>query len=210
MYKNRNDVVYLITDRRGISEDQFFSRIQEAIDAGVELLQLREKDATTREMIALGGRLRAMTRGTKTALIIDDRVDVALAVDADGVHVGADDMPVATVRKLLGPDKIVGATAKTVEQALAAQNDGADYVGTGAIFDTPTHDNPVRTTVETLADVAKATDIGVFAIGGLTADNVHAIQGSGANGACVVRFLMQSDDVIGDVERLRSVLREEV
>ena len=207
MFENKKDAIYLITDARGLDEETFYARIEEACRAGIDILQLREKEATTRELLEKGARMQQIAKEYGVPFVIDDRVDVALALDTDGVHVGADDLPVAMARKLLGPDKIVGATAKTVEAARAAQKDGADYLGVGAIFSTTTHDNPVRTSVDTLKDIVQAVDIGVLAIGGLTADNVDVLRGTEANGACVVRYLMQSEQVTKDVTRLRQALQ---
>lgn len=207
MFENKKDAIYLITDARGLDEETFYARIEEACRAGIDILQLREKEATTRELLEKGARMQQIAKEYGVPFVIDDRVDVALALDTDGVHVGADDLPVAMARKLLGPDKIVGATAKTVEAARAAQKDGADYLGVGAIFATTTHDNPVRTSVDTLKDIVQAVDIGVLAIGGLTADNVDVLRGTEANGACVVRYLMQSEQVTKDVTRLRQALQ---
>lgn len=207
MFENKKDAIYLITDARGLDEETFYARIEEACRAGIDILQLREKEATTRELLEKGARMQQIAKEYGVPFVIDDRVDVALALDTDGVHVGADDLPVAMARKLLGPDKIVGATAKTVEAARAAQKDGADYLGVGAIFATTTHDNPVRTSVDTLKDIVQAVDIGVLAIGGLTADNVDVLRGTEANGACVVRYLMQSEQITKDVTRLRQALQ---
>ena len=207
MFENKKDAIYLITDARGLDEETFYARIEEACRAGIDILQLREKEATTRELLEKGARMQQIAKEYGVPFVIDDRVDVALALDTDGVHVGADDLPVAMARKLIGPDKIVGATAKTVEAARAAQKDGADYLGVGAIFSTTTHDNPVRTSVDTLKDIVQAVDIGVLAIGGLTADNVDVLRGTEANGACVVRYLMQSEQVTKDVTRLRQALQ---
>ena len=207
MFENKKDAIYLITDARGLDEETFYARIEEACRAGIDILQLREKEATTRELLEKGARMQQIAKEYGVPFVIDDRVDVALALDTDGVHVGADDLPVAMARKLLGPDKIVGATAKTLEAARAAQKDGADYLGVGAIFATTTHDNPVRTSVDTLKDIVQAVDIGVLAIGGLTADNVDVLRGTEANGACVVRYLMQSEQITKDVTRLRQALQ---
>lgn len=207
MFENMKHGIYLITDSRGISESTFYARIEEACRAGIDILQLREKQATTRELLEKGARIQAIAAQYKVPFVIDDRVDIALALDADGVHVGADDMPVSIARRLLGPGKIVGATAKTVEAAVHAQRDGADYLGVGAIYPTTTHDAPVRTSVETLRDIVQNVHIGVLAIGGLTADNVDVLQGTGIHGVCVVRYLMQSKDVTRDVLRLREAQR---
>lgn len=209
MFEKKKDAIYLITDPRGLDENTFYARIEEACRAGIDILQLREKEASTAEILQKGARIKDICKKYGVPFVMDDRVDIALALDTDGVHVGADDLPVAMARKLLGPEKIVGATAKTVEAAKKAEVDGTDYVGVGAIYPTTTHDNPVRTSVDSLKAIAEAVNIGVLAIGGLTADNVHILKNTGNNGACVVRYLMQSDDVTADVKRLRDALREE-
>lgn len=209
MFEKKKDAIYLITDPRGLDENTFYARIEEACRAGIDILQLREKEASTAEILQKGARIKDICKKYGVPFVMDDRVDIALALDTDGVHVGADDLPVAMARKLLGPEKIVGATAKTVEAAKKAEADGADYVGVGAIYPTTTHDNPVRTSVDSLKAITEAVNIGVLAIGGLTADNVHILKNTGNNGACVVRYLMQSDDVTADVKRLRDALREE-
>ncbi len=208
MYKTREKGVYLITDSRGLSEKEFYERIETACREGIALLQLREKDSSTAELLERGRKIKEIAGHYSTPFVIDDRVDIALAVGADGVHVGAVDMPVAIARRLLGPGKIVGATAKTVEAAKKAERDGADYVGVGAIYDTTTHANPVRTSVETLAEIKKAVDIDVFAIGGLRAENLDILKGSGVDGVCVVRYLMQSEDVEGDLKRLKEAVEK--
>ena len=125
--------LYFITDSTGFTEEEFLRRTEAALQGGVTFLQIREKDRSTREYIALAEKVHALTRKYNVPLIIDDRVDVALAMDAEGVHVGQSDMPVATARRLLGKEKIIGATAKTVPQAMEAYEQGADYLGVGAI-----------------------------------------------------------------------------
>ena len=139
-------------------------------------------------------RIAQLGRGASVPLIIDDRVDVAIACDAAGVHVGASDLPVAVCRRLLGPDKIVGATAKTVEAAVAAYNDGADYLGTGAIYPTTTHVTTKVTPVSVLNDVCRAVPIPVVAIGGLNADNMDVLADSPIKGIAVVSAVMKADD----------------
>lgn len=159
-------------------------------------------------MLEIARRVGAIAKKHGVPYVIDDRVDICLAADADGVHLGADDLPVAMAREILGKDKIIGATAKTVEAAMQAEADGADYLGVGAIYDTTTHDNPVRTSVETLAQIVQHVNIPVYAIGGLRADNVSILKGSGAHGVCVVRYLMQSEDAQSDVEALRVAMQD--
>ena len=142
--------LYFITDSTGFEKDEFLRRVRSALEGGVTIIQLREKNRTTREYIELAEAVHGITKEFNVPLIIDDRIDVMLAVDAEGVHVGAEDMPVVLARKLIGKDKILGATAKTVEAATAAYNDGADYLGVGAIYPTTTKVKTILTSTETM------------------------------------------------------------
>ena len=137
--------LYLVSDSTGLSEDEFLRRLEQALRGGVTLLQLREKNRTTLEYYELARKVKKLTDAYGVPLMIDDRVDIALAVDAAGVHVGAEDMPVREARRLMGPDKIVGATAKRVDTAMQAEADGADYLGVGAIYPTTTKVKTVLT-----------------------------------------------------------------
>lgn len=186
--------LYLVTDSTNMTEDEFLSKVEAACRGGVTLIQLREKNQTTKEYIDLANKVKAISDRYDLPLLIDDRLDVAMAVDAAGVHVGADDMPVALARKLLGPDKIVGATAKTVEAAMIAQADGADYLGVGAIYPTTTKVKTVLTKVETLQDICEHVSIPVGAIGGLNKDNCDILKGTDIDGLCVVSAIMKQDD----------------
>lgn len=191
---NFDSTLYFITDSTGLSEEEFLSRVKSACEGGVTLIQIREKERSTREYISLTLKVHEITKGYGIPLIVDDRVDVAMATDAEGVHVGQSDMPVFMARKLLGQNKIVGATAKTVEQAIKAYNEGADYLGVGAIYPTTTKVKTVLTSVDTLCDIVKAVPIKVNAIGGLNKDNIGVLKGSGIDGICVVSAVMKSDD----------------
>ena len=186
--------LYFITDSTGFTEKEFLRRTEAALQGGVTLLQLREKDKSTREYIALAQKVHEITRRYNVPLIIDDRVDVALAIDAEGVHVGASDMPVATARKLMGEDKIIGATAKTVPQALEAWQQGADYLGVGAIYPTTTKVKTVLTSTDTLREICNAVPIPANAIGGLNQDNIDVLAGIPIAGICVVSAIMKAED----------------
>lgn len=165
-----------------------------ALQGGVTILQLREKERSTRDMIALAEKVHALTRSHGVPLIIDDRVDVALAVGAEGVHLGADDMTVATARRILGDGMIIGATAKTVPWALDAYAQGADYLGVGAIFPTATKVKTVLTSTDTLRAICGAVPIPVNAIGGLDRSNIGVLQGIPIAGICVVSAIMSAAD----------------
>ena len=200
--------MYLITDSNNYTEEEFLFRVEEALKGGVTLLQLREKNKTTKEYIELAEKVHLYTKKYGIPLIIDDRVDVALAVNAEGVHVGSSDMPVSYARKLMGRDKIIGATAKTVASALAAYHNGADYLGVGAIYPTSTKVKTTLTSVNTLDDICKAVPIPVNAIGGLNQQNTAVLCGVGIAGICVVSAVMKADDPKSEAEILLKIAKE--
>ena len=185
--------LYFITDSTGFEKDEFLKRVRSALGGGVTIIQLREKNRTTREYIKLAEAVHAITKEFNVPLIIDDRIDVMLAVNAEGVHVGAEDMPVAVARKLIGNDRILGATAKTVEAATKAYNDGADYLGVGAIYPTTTKVKTVLTSTETLDAITKAVPIPVNAIGGLNSTNLGVLKGINIAGVCAVSAIMKAE-----------------
>lgn len=206
--KNFDTTLYFITDSTGFEEEEFLRRVEEALEGGATILQLREKNKTTREYITLAEKVHALTKRYNVPLIIDDRVDVALAVDAEGVHLGAEDMTIAQARKILGEDKIIGATAKTVPWALDVYNQGADYLGVGAIYPTTTKVKTVLTSTETLRDICKAVPIPVNAIGGLNKGNIDVLAGIPIAGICVVSAIMKADDPRIAVEELTARAHE--
>lgn len=186
--------MYFITDSTNYDEEEFLSRVEQALMGKVTLLQLREKEKTTREYIEIAKKVHVLTKKYNVPLIIDDRADVALAINAEGVHVGQSDMPVSLARKLMGENKIVGATAKTVPQAKEAYEQGADYLGVGAIFPTTTKVKTVLTSTDTLKEICKSVPIPVNAIGGLNKDNIDILKGIPISGICVVSAIMKSDN----------------
>lgn len=191
--KKFNTKMYFITDSTDFSEEDFLWRVEEALKGGVTLLQLREKNKDTRAYIELAKKVHTLTNKYNIPLIIDDRVDVCMAIGAEGVHLGMADMPVKTARKLLGEDVIIGATTKKVEQAKAAYEDGADYLGVGAIYPTTTKVKTVLTSVDTLNDICSCVPIPVNAIGGLNKDNIDILKDSDIDGICVVSAIMKAD-----------------
>ena len=202
--KNFDTTLYFITDSTGFTEAEFLRRVEAALEGGATILQLREKNKSTREYIALAEKVHALTKKYNVPLIIDDRLDVALAIDAEGIHVGAEDMPVATARKLMGDDKIVGATAKTVPWAKDVYAQGADYLGVGAIYPTTTKVKTVLTSTDTLRDICNAVPIPVNAIGGLNKDNIGVLAGIPIAGICVVSAIMKADDPKMAAEELKA------
>ena len=200
--------LYFITDSSNYTEQEFLSRVEKALQGGVTLVQLREKEKTTREYIELAQKVHSITKKYNVSLIIDDRVDVALAIDAEGVHVGQSDMPVNLARKLMGEEKIVGATTKTVEQAKEAFEQGADYLGVGAIYPTTTKVKTVLTSTDTLNDICHAVPISVNAIGGLNKDNIDVLEGISISGICVVSAIMKADDPKTATQELKAKAQE--
>ena len=186
--------LYFITDSTGFTEEEFLRRTEAALQGGVTLLQLREKEKTTREYLNLARKVHDLTKQHRVPLIIDDRVDIAMAIDAEGVHLGQSDMPIDLARRILGSGRIIGATAKTVPQALEAWEQGADYLGVGAIWPTTTKVKTVLTATDTLRNICGAVPIPVNAIGGLNRDNIDILAGIPVAGICVVSAIMKAED----------------
>lgn len=187
--------LYLVTNRYQDSLETFLKKVEQACQSGVTMVQLREKQLTTNQYYELAKIVKQITDTYQVPLIIDDRLDVCLAVDAAGLHIGDDELPVSVARQVLGTEKILGVTAKTVKRALEAEKSGADYLGTGAIFPTTTKENAPITLISTLKDICQTVDIPVVAIGGLTCENIHQLSGTDIAGIAVVRDLMQARDI---------------
>lgn len=200
--------LYFVTDSTNWEEEAFLSVVDKACAGGATIVQLREKNRTGREYLDLAIKTKAVTDKYGIPLIIDDRADIALAADAAGVHVGQSDLPVYAARKIMGKEKIVGATAKTVEQALEAQRQGADYLGVGAMYPTTTKVITVLTKPETLCAICAAVDIKVNAIGGLNKDNLEIIKGIPVDGICAVSAIMKADDPLEAAKQLKSAFIE--
>jgi thiamine-phosphate pyrophosphorylase len=199
--------VYLITDRRIAGGRPILEIVRAAIAGGATVVQLREKEASTREMIELGRALLAITRAAGVPLIVNDRVDVALAIEADGVHVGQEDMPAALTRRLIGPHRILGVSAATVAEAEQAVRDGADYLGVGDVYGTPSKPDagpPIG--LEGLAAIARAVAIPVVAIGGITPENAAATIDAGAVGVAVISAIVGAPDPAAAARRLRQAV----
>ena len=187
--------LYLVTNRYQDSLENFLEKVETACRTGVTIIQLREKNLTTNQYYQLAKQVKEITDAYQVPLIIDDRLDICLAVDAAGLHIGDDELPVSVARKVLGSEKILGVTAKTVKRALEAETAGADYLGTGAIFPTTTKENAPITLISTLKTICQTVAIPVVAIGGLTSENIDQLIGTGIAGVAVVRDLMQAEDI---------------
>ena len=193
--KKETLLLYAITDRGFVGQMSLYEQIEEALKGGVTIIQLREKNLDTQAFIDEAVKVKALCRRYNVPLIINDRVDVALKSGADGVHVGIEDMPVEEIRKSVPDGFIIGATAKTVEQAKNAENSGADYLGVGAVFPSPTKKNAIRITKEQLKEISSSVSIPCVAIGGINLENVSELSGGGMDGIAVVSAVFAADDI---------------
>lgn len=201
--------LYAVTDRTHLNGKTLVEAVELAIQGGVTCVQLREKNISYNEYISKAVEIREICHKYGVPLIINDNYRVALASGADGVHVGIEDTAVSEIRKNVSDNFIIGATAKTIEQAQKAQKDGADYLGVGAVFPSPTKTNAIRITPEKLTEICKSISIPVVAIGGINLENVHLIKNCGQSGIAVVSALFSQDDIKESAERLISELRKE-
>jgi thiamine-phosphate pyrophosphorylase len=200
--------LYLCTDRSFMKTKTLEETVEQAVQGGCSIVQLREKDCSTKEFLEQALRIKKTTQQYNVPLIINDRIDICMAADADGVHLGQEDMPVAQARKLLGEGKIIGASAHNVEEALKAWQDGADYLGVGAIFGTNTKKNTVDTSIETLKEICVKVPIPVVAIGGVGLSNIEKLAGSQIRGVAVVSAIMAEEDPKKAAEKLVIKVRE--
>ncbi len=205
--KNIDLSLYLVTDKSDDVE-KFLKTIEEAIKGGVTVVQIREKTAETLDFYNLALKVKEITTKYGVPLIINDRVDVALAIDADGIHVGQSDMPCDITRKLIGDDKILGVSAATIPEAKKAQEDGADYIGTGAVFPTATKDDAPKITKKDLKEIANSIDIPVVAIGGINLNNVNELEDTDIAGISVVSAIMSSDNPKKSSEELLKIFKQ--
>ena len=197
-------LLYAITDRGSLDKKEFFEKIEEALQGGVTILQLREKELDEDSFTDEAIEVKAICRKYGVPLIINDNVNVAIKSGADGVHVGIEDMPIDEIRKKAPDSFIIGATCKTVEQAQSAESLGADYMGVGAVFPSPTKKNAVRITREQLKEICSSVSIPAVAIGGITLENVGELQGGGMSGIAVVSAVFSADDI----QKAASLLKE--
>lgn len=195
--------LYLCTDSGLMSCDTVDESVERAILGGVSVVQLREKTASSRELFELAKRVKAVTDKHGVPLIINDRLDICLAVDAAGVHLGQSDLPCAEARRILGADKIIGVSAATPEEAAKAQKDGADYLGVGAVFATSTKTNTRPVTPETIRAIRSAVTIPFVVIGGVNAGNIGRLCGLGINGAAVISAIISQQDITSAAREMR-------
>jgi len=200
-------IVYVITDRRTAGERALTDIVSAALRGGAHVIQLRDKDVPVRDMVALGQALLPLTRDAGVPLIVNDRVDVALALDADGVHVGQDDIPAEMVRRIIGPERILGVSVATVEQAQRAMDAGATYVSVGDLFGTPSKPDagpPIG--LEPLAEIARAVNLPVLGIGGINLANAASVIRAGAVGVAVISAVIGAPDPEAATRALHAVI----
>lgn len=198
-------LLYAVTDRTWLKGRSLANAVEEALKAGVTFLQLREKNLDFSSFLELARDIKKIADKYRVPYVINDNVDIAIACGADGVHVGQEDMDAKEVRKTIGPDKILGVSTQTVEQAVNAENNGADYIGVGSVFPTSTKPDAETVSFETLRNICKAVSIPVVAIGGINKDNAIKLAGTGIDGIAVVSAIFARDDITKAVRELRQV-----
>lgn len=188
-------LLYAITDRHWLGDRSLNEVVRESLEGGVTFLQIREKDLDEEHFYEEAVELQAMARKYGVPFVVNDNVDIAMRMDADGVHVGQSDMEAGNVRAMIGPDKILGVSAQTVEQAVLAEKRGADYLGVGAVFPTGSKDDADDVSHKTLQAICEAVSIPVVAIGGITLENTHELTGSGICGIAVISAIYAKEDI---------------
>lgn len=206
--KNVDYTLYLVTDRDVLRGRDLIKCIEESILGGVTLVQLREKNVTSREFYEIAIKVKEVTSRYNIPLIINDRLDIALAIDADGLHIGQKDLPASVARKILGKDKILGVSAATLQESLKAEKDGADYLGVGAVFSTSTKKDTRDVSYETLSSITSSVNIPVVAIGGINESNVTKLKESNIDGIAVISCILGKEDVKGAAEKMLDRFKE--
>ena len=202
-------LVYAVTDRHWLKDGETLrAKTAEALKGGATFVQLREKDGDRETILSLGRELKELCEEYKVPFVLDDDVALAEELDADGVHVGQSDRPASEVRRLIGPDKILGVSAQTVEQALQAEKDGADYLGVGAVFATGSKDDADDVRHDTLEAICRAVKIPVVAIGGISKNNILQLKGRGLAGVAVISAIYAQEDITAATAELKKLTEE--
>lgn len=208
--KKEDMLLYAVTDRHWLNGETLYSQVEKTLEGGTTFVQLREKELDEEHFLEEAKEIKKLCAKYNVPFVINDNVEIALEIDADGVHVGQSDMEAGDVRAKLGPDKIIGVSAQTVEQALLAQERGADYLGVGAVFHTDSKADAADVDHETLKAICEAVDIPVIAIGGISKDNVGELAGSGICGIAVISAIFAEKDIKKATEKLKSLTGEMV
>ncbi|WP_448862489.1 thiamine phosphate synthase [Dorea sp.] len=202
--KKEDMLLYAVTDRHWLNGETLYSQVEKTLEGGTTFVQLREKELDEEHFLEEAKKIKKLCAKYNVPFVINDNVEIALEIDADGVHVGQSDMEAGDVRAKLGPDKIIGVSAQTVEQALLAQERGADYLGVGAVFHTDSKADAADVDHETLKAICEAVDIPVIAIGGISKDNVGELAGSGICGIAVISAIFAEKDIKGATQELKN------
>lgn len=208
MFNRENLLLYAVTDRSWTENQTLYEQLEDALIGGVTCVQLREKNLSEEDFIQEAVEIRELCRKYNVPLIINDNLNVAIKSNADGIHVGQEDVSAAEIRKLVGDNFIIGVTAKTVEQAKKAENDGADYIGVGAVFPSPTKTNAIRITNEQLNEICSSVSIPAVAIGGISLDNITELSGCKMSGVAVVSAIFAADDIKTTVLELKRTVQD--
>ena len=208
MFNRENLLLYAVTDRSWTENQNLYEQLEDALIGGVTCVQLREKNLSEEDFIQEAVEIRELCRKYNVPLIINDNLNVAIKSNADGIHVGQEDVSAAEIRKLVGDNFIIGVTAKTVEQAKKAENDGADYIGVGAVFPSPTKTNAIRITNEQLNEICSSVSIPAVAIGGISLDNITELSGCKMSGVAVVSAIFAADDIKTTVQELKRTVQD--
>ena len=203
-------LLYAVTDRHWLGDRTLYEVVKESLDGGATFIQLREKNLDTAHFLEEAKELKKLCAEYKVPFVINDNVDIALQIDADGVHVGQSDMEAGDVRAMLGPDKIIGVSAQTVEQAILAEKRGADYLGVGAVFPTGSKDDADDVSHETLKAICRAVNIPVIAIGGITVENTPYLKGTGICGIAVISAIYGQNNITEAAKKLKDVTKRMV
>ncbi len=203
-------LLYAVTDRAWLNGETLYEQVEKAIKGGVTFIQLREKNLDEESFLAEALEIQKLCRKYNMPIIINDNVEIAKKINADGVHVGQRDMKAGNVRTILGDDKILGVSAQTVEQALLAENEGADYLGVGAVFPTGSKADADDVSYETLKAICEAVSIPVVAIGGISAENVSKLKGSGISGIAVISAIFAAEDIESATKELKQLTEKVV
>lgn len=203
-------LLYAVTDRKWSDNDTFYTHIEESLEGGVTFLQLREKNLDTNSFFKEAIKIKELCKKYNVPFIINDNVEIALKSNADGIHVGQDDMNAKEVRKLIGNDKILGISVQTVEQALLAQEQGANYLGVGSIFTTTSKDDAKNVSINTLKEICNAVNIPVVAIGGIDKDNIKQLSKTGINGIAVISAIYANKNIKEATATLKKLVKETV
>lgn len=201
-------LLYAVTDRHWLNGKTLYSQVEEALNGGATFIQLREKDLSEDSCQTEALEIQTLCKERHVPFVLDDDVDLAVKINADGVHVGQSDMEAGRVREKIGPDKILGVSAQTVEEAIKAEKEGADYLGVGAVFPTSSKDDVEPVSHETLSAICQAVSIPVIAIGGITRDNVTELKGSGIVGIAVISAIFAQPDLAAATKDLKNQVRK--